>query len=209
MPLEVEEMQQLLSACDLSSSLGARDVAMLMIFLDGGLRAMDLAKLKVSDVNTESGQLFIASGKGEKTRIVTVGAETCRALRRYVLYRDSLTPAGPQASFFQTQRGGPFKYDGLKQWFRRLQRRAGITRRLHLHLLRHTSAVQTLDVPGSDLFTLQMKLGHADISTTRRYLRMTGKKLSDRQRTFSPLDHLGMSGLKPPIGPQKKEQGKK
>ncbi len=67
--------------------------------------------------------------------------------------------------------------------------------RAFLHLLRHTSAVQTLEVPGSDLFTLQAKLGHSDIATTRKYLRMTGEQLSRRQRTFSPIDHLGLDGL--------------
>jgi hypothetical protein len=58
-------------------------------------------------------------------------------------------------------------------------------------------------VPGSDLVTLQEKLGHADIATTRRYLHMTTAKLSERQRTFSPVDYLGLKGLMRLVPPEK------
>ena len=71
------------------------------------------------------------------------------------------------------------------------------------HLMRHTSAVHTLEVPGSDLVTLQEKLGHADITTTRRYLHMTNERLSERQRTFSPIDHLQLKGLMRLVPPEK------
>ena len=84
----------------------------------------------------------------------------------------------------------------------RLKKRAGVTRAFP-HLLRHTSAIRTLEVPGSDLFTLKEKLGHADIATTLRYLNMTTEKLSERQRAFSPVDHLGVGGRKRAKPPEK------
>ncbi len=207
LPLDVSEMQALVNACDVSTALGSRDLAILLTFLDGGLRVSELIALRVADVNNESGQIFIVSGKGRKSRMVTVGEDTQRILRRYAFFRDAVagqtSPA--DAPFFQTDDGRSFHYDGLRNWLIRLKTRAGVPRAFP-HLLRHTSAVRTLEVPGSDLFTLQAKLGHADISTTRRYLNMTSEKLSERQRTFSPIDHLGLNGLMRLAPPEKTDQ---
>jgi integrase/recombinase XerD len=196
LPLTIEEIQALIGACDVTTVLGSRDLAMLLTLIDGGLRAAELMSLQVGHANTEAGQIFIAAGKGRKSRQVTVGGDTKRQLQRYAFLRDATSggPAPADAPFFQTDDGKQFHYDGLRTWLGRLKARAGVPRAF-LHLLRHTSAVQTLEVPGSDLFTLQAKLGHSDIATTRKYLRMTGEQLSRRQRTFSPIDHLGLDGL--------------
>lgn len=206
LPLDVKEIQALINGCDVASALGSRDLAMLLTFLDGGLRAAELMALRVAEVDIESGQLFIASGKGRKTRMVTVGEDTRRILRRYAFFRDAVAgrTSTQDLPFFQTDDGKPFHYDGLRNWLIRLKTRAAVPR-VFLHLLRHTSAIRTLEVPGSDLFTLQAKMGHADISTTRRYLHMTSEKLSERQRTFSPVDHLGLDGLMRLVPPEKTE----
>jgi site-specific recombinase XerD len=154
--------------------------------------------LAVGHVNLEKGTLFIRFGKGQRSRTVAVGANTRRVLRRYAFLRDAshpLGPATPDAPFFQTDDGRRFRYEGLRRWFTRLKLRAGVPRAFP-HLLRHTSAVRTLEVPGSDLFTLKEKLGHADIATTMRYLKMTTEKLSERQRAFSPVDHLNLGGVR-------------
>jgi integrase/recombinase XerD len=203
-PLSIEEIQALIGACDITTVLGSRDLAMLLTLLDGGLRAAELMSLQVGHVNTEAGQIFIAAGKGRKSRQVTVGGDTKRQLQRYAFLRDATSggPALTESPFFQTDDRKAFRYDGLRTWLGRLKARAGVPRAF-LHLLRHTSAVQTLEVPGSDLFTLQAKLGHSGIATTRRYLRMTGEQLSRRQRTFSPIDHLGLDGLMRLPSPQK------
>lgn len=195
-PLDNHEVQALIDACDTGTVLGSRDLALLLLLLDGSLRAGEAVALNVADINLESGQVFIASGKGRKSRLVTVGDTTKRLLRRYAFLRDATlgAPARPDAPFFQTDDWRRFKYEGLRRWLVRLKTRAGVPRAFP-HLLRHTSAVRTLEVPGSDLFTLQAKLGHADISTTRRYLNMTSEKLSERQRAFSPVDHLNLDGV--------------
>jgi integrase/recombinase XerD len=195
-PLTTEEMQALISVCDVTTVLGTRDLALLLTFLDGGLRVSDVLTLQVGQVNLEAGQLFIASGKGRRTRQVTLGADARRILQRYAFLRDATAArkANAEEPFFQTDVGAAFKYQGLRSWLMRLKRAAGVTRAFP-HLLRHTSAVQMLEVPGADLYTLQEKLGHADIATTREYLKMTGQQLSERQRAFSPIDHLGLDGL--------------
>ena len=203
-PLNAEEIAALVGVSDASTLMGTRDQAMVLTLLDAALRASELIDLAVGQVNLESGQLFIASGKGDKTRTVTVGKNTKRSLRRYALFREALlgAPANPAEPSFQTDAGTPFKYFGLRAWLVRLKKRAGVTRAFP-HLLRHTSAIRTLEVPGSDLFTLKEKLGHADIATTLRYLNMTTEKLSERQRAFSPVDHIGVGGPKRALPPEK------
>jgi integrase/recombinase XerD len=206
LPLEPHEVQALLDACDTLTVWGSRDLAILLTYLDGGLRAMDLAHLHVGEVNLETGTLFIASGKGRKSRTVTIGEHTKRMLRRYAFLRDAVASgkAETDAPFFQNKHGRAFGYEGLRTLLRRIKRQAGVERAF-LHLLRHTSAVRTLEVPGSDLVTLQEKLGHADITTTRRYIRMTTATLSERQRAFSPIDHLQPKGLMRLVPPDKRE----
>jgi site-specific recombinase XerD len=204
LPLEVNEMQALIHACDVTSALGSRDLAMLLLLLDGGLRAGEVIGLQVGHVNLDDGQVYIAEAKGRKSRQVTLGADTIRLLRRYAFFRDALAQvlAAPDVPFFQTSQGRAFQYETLRKWLVRLKTRAGVPRAFP-HLLRHTSAVRTLEVPGSDLVTLQEKLGHADLATTRRYLHMTHEQLGQRQRAFSPVDHLSLDGLMRLVPPEK------
>jgi len=190
LPLTTDELSALLAAAKEESIFGARDTAMLLFLVDSATRASELARLRIGDVTLQTGLALVARGKGNKTRAVTVGEQTRQAMRRYAVLRDSrpTAPHSPEAAFFQTMRGKAFTYYGLRNWLRRLSERAGVPR-AHLHLFRHTSAVDTLDV-GADLRTVQLKLGHASITTTQRYLNMASQRLSERQRAFSPVDHL-------------------
>ena len=110
LPLEMSEIQALVNACDVSTALGTRDLALLLTFLDGGLRATELINLTVQQVNLDSGQIFIALGKGRRTRQITIGDETRRILRRYAFFRDALAGAAALSSapFFQTEHGTIF-----------------------------------------------------------------------------------------------------
>ena len=196
MPFSDEELAQLVAAARADTVFGARDTAMLLFLMDSATRATDLAQLRIGDVTLQTGLVLVVRGKGSKTRAVTVGDETRLALRRYTVVHDSRPGADrrPEAAFFQSLRGTAFTYYGLRSWLRRLCERAGVPR-AHLHLFRHTSAVDTLDV-GADLRTVQLKLGHASIATTQRYLNMASQRMSDRQRAFSPVDHLKLGEVK-------------
>ncbi len=129
-PLTLAEMQALISACDPTTVLGTRDLAMLLALLDGGLRVSDLIRADVGEVDTEAGQLFIASGKGRRTRQVTLGVDARRLLQRYAFLRDAT--AGAKAArgdpFFQTNDGRRFKYQGVRAWLVRLKTRGGAAR---------------------------------------------------------------------------------
>ncbi len=126
LPLEPHEVQALLDACDTLTVWGSRDLAILLTYLDGGLRAMDLAYLHVGQVNLETGTLFIASGKGNKSRTVTIGDHTKRILRRYAFLRDASTghKAEADAPFFQNKHSRAFGYEGLRTLLRRIKRQA-------------------------------------------------------------------------------------
>ncbi len=157
---------------------------------------MDLANLLVGDVNLETGQLFIAASKRQKSRTVTVGDThpPHAAPLRLPARRERRQQGSNRCALLPEQAHRKFGYRGPTPDPATIKRQAGVERAF-LHLLRHTSAVRTLEVPGSDLVTLQEKLGHADITTTRRYIHMRTKTLSERQRAFSPIDHLRPAGL--------------
>src|SRR5262245_9629816 len=122
LPLEKREIQALIDVCDPTTLLGTRDLALLLALLDGGLRASELTSLLVGHVNIDDGQLFIAAGKGRKSRTVTVGADARRLLARYAFFRDSQagTSSSPDAPFFRNVKGGALRYEALRKWLIRL-----------------------------------------------------------------------------------------
>jgi integrase/recombinase XerD len=198
MPLGADELARMLAICEREPALGVRDRAMLLLLFDSGLRAMELAHLTVGDVGLTSGVVRVGRGKGNKTRTVAIGTDTRMALRRYAVERNSHRDVdrSDDAPFFLSVRRRAFSYFGLQSWLRRVATRAGVER-AHLHLFRHSSAVETLDA-GADLRTVQLKLGHASIATTQKYLNMASARLNRRQQQFSPVDHLQLGASKRP-----------
>ncbi len=194
-PVKIGDLRKLVRAAehDRDSVFGARSRALLLTLIDGGLRAREIAALTIGDVSLKEGILVVRRSKGRKPRLIAVGGETMRALRRYALLREGLdnSDVSALAPFFQTIHGTGFTYYGLRSWLHRLERAAGVPH-LHLHLLRHTSALETLDA-GADLRTVQLKLGHADIRTTQGYLNMTPGRIGELQRASSPVDRLGFA----------------
>lgn len=199
-PVEPEDLRKLLHRAGLESDsvCAARGKALLLMLVDGGLRAQELISLMVADVSLKDGVVLVRRAKGKRPRLVAVGDETLRALRRYTLLRDGRQgeKAAQDAPYFQTIQGTAFTYFGLRSWLHRLERDSGV-RHVHLHLLRHTSAVETLDA-GADLRTVQLKLGHADIRVTQNYLNMSAERAGELQRAYSPVDRLGLSAEEEP-----------
>ena len=206
LPVGADILRRMLSVTDRETVDGVRSQAMLLTLVDGGLRAKELALLTIGDVSLRDGVLLVRRAKSHQPRLVVVGNETQLALRHYVVLRDSRPGAdtSPSAPFFQTIQGTAFTYYGLRSWLRRLERLAGVPH-VHLHLLRHTSAIETLE-SGADVRTVQLKLGHADIATTQGYLNMAAQQISRRQRSFSPVDRLGLTTSKRPKHEQRDPQ---
>lgn len=209
-PVEPDALRKLLRRAEQEgdSVCGARGRALLLTLVDGGLRAREIISLTIGDVSLKEGILVVRRSKGKKPRLVAMGGETVRALRRYALLRDSLdrVDSSLQDPFFQTIHGTAFTYYGLRSWLRRLERDTGVSH-VYLHLLRHTSAIETLEA-GADVRTVQLKLGHADIRTTQGYLNMAAEKVGQLQRAFSPVDHIGFATDRQSVRPGRPPRGR-
>jgi len=188
--LTPEEIARVLAAIDQNTAAGARDYAMLMLFLDSGLRCSELTALKLADLNIEGGYLKVM-GKGGKERVVPFGASVQKALLRYLLhFRPEPFNLAVQ-NFFLTLEGRPMTRNLVKMVFQRLARKSGV-RRLHPHLCRHTFATNYL-LNGGDVFSLQQILGHTTLEMVRRYVSLASAHVTVQHRKFSPMDRISLA----------------
>jgi site-specific recombinase XerD len=176
-PLSDEALRRLLDGAS------TRDRAILLMFVDTGLRLSELAGLRVADLRPD-GSVKV-TGKGARERIVPVGRSARQALARYLRQADG----APDGVIFRSRRGGALGWRGIQQAFRRLKLRAGIPGRCSPHTLRHTFARAFL-VNGGDVFSLQRILGHTTLDMVRRYVAMADTDVAARHRAASPADRL-------------------
>jgi len=185
-PLEDEQMRQLLSAINPRTSAGTRDLAILLLLLDTGMRLGELAGLTLAEgqLALKSGMLRVF-GKGSRERFVPVGVTAQSALRRYIhLHRpESYT----DALFLGAQRAA-LTDEGIRQVVRRVANRAGVAG-VHPHKLRHTAAVTFLRA-GGDVFALQRILGHSTLAMTRNYVTLSDLDIKAAHVRASPADRF-------------------
>ncbi|MDX2186736.1 MAG: tyrosine recombinase [Opitutaceae bacterium] len=184
--LTAEEIGRILAGAEGGSPKQLRDRAILELFYSSGLRVSELAGLDLLRLDLEAGLVRII-GKGDKERLVPVGAEACVSLRRYLeAGRPSFVkPGRTRTSVFLTERGGPFSRKTLWLLVREAARRAGIRKAVKPHLLRHTFATHLLE-GGADLRAIQEMLGHASVATTQVYTAVEGKRLGEQHARFHP-----------------------
>ena len=179
------QVDALLAAPDVRVPIGLRDRALLEVLYATGLRVSELIVLKASDMDMEVG-LVTAFGKGRKERLVPVGEQARRWVRRYASEaRPDLARRRPAAELFLSHRGGRLTRMGVWGIVRRHAVAAGITHTLTPHVLRHSFATHLLE-RGADLRALQAMLGHADISTTQIYTHVTRERLRQIYDRFHP-----------------------
>jgi integrase/recombinase XerC/integrase/recombinase XerD len=188
--LTEEEIGRLLASINRKDDLALRNVAILVLFLDTGLRLFELLSLKLVDIHFED-QWLKVMGKGQKERVVPFGARAAQVLTRY-LHQGRFDPLKRTEAFLSVK-GEPINGNVIKMLFARLGQRSGI-KRLHPHLLRHTFATPYL-VAGGDVFTLQSILGHTTLEMTRRYVSLASTQVSIQHRRFSPMDQLSLPVL--------------
>jgi integrase/recombinase XerD len=183
--LSVEEVERLLAQPDPSTLQGQRDTAMLELLYATGLRVSELVTITVGRVNLEVGFL-IALGKGSKERIVPMGEAATEAVRSYFresrnrMLRGRLTDA-----LFITNRGGPMTRQGFWKLVKKYGMLARVHKRLTPHTLRHSFATHLLE-HGADLRSVQLMLGHADISTTQIYTHVARERLKRIHQKYHP-----------------------
>ena len=168
-PLSTEECARLLLAPDPRTAAGRRDRAMLELLYATGLRVSELVGLELNDVDLEA-RVLKARGKGNKERLVPVGAPAAEAVKGYLSggTRDRLLHGRRSKDLFVTGRGGRMTRQGFAKLLDKCARKAGIRRRISPHKLRHSFATHLL-AGGADLQAVQAMLGHADVATTQVY----------------------------------------
>ncbi|MEW5982872.1 MAG: site-specific tyrosine recombinase XerD [Acidobacteriota bacterium] len=166
--LAPDEVERLLEQPDVGTPAGLRDKALLEVLYATGLRVSELVGLRAQDLHLGAGYLTCV-GKGSKQRIVPIGDEAARWLRRYVTEsRPVLTKRRQPPTVFVNARGGPMTRVGFWKLLKGHGRAAGLRRDISPHMLRHSFATHLLE-RGADLRAIQVMLGHADLSTTQIY----------------------------------------
>lgn len=180
---EVVSLLDKSSSSDLSDPKITRDHVMLEILYSSGLRVSELVSLKLEDINLEAGFLRVL-GKGSKERIVPLHLRAVEKVKRYIA-RQRAEILGKKSSpyLFVTRRGGPMTRQRFWQTIKVLGKKLGIE--LSPHTMRHSFATHLLE-GGADLRSLQKMLGHADISTTQIYTKVTADRLKQAYTKHHP-----------------------
>ncbi|MGH2349111.1 MAG: site-specific tyrosine recombinase XerD [bacterium] len=187
--LSEADVTRLLAAPDPAVPIGARDRALLELLYASGLRVSEATGLDLGDVDL-SDEIVRVTGKGNKQRIVPVGSAAVAALRKYLRTARPLLARGRSSqAFFVSRRGRRLTRQGCWKLLRGHARRAGITRPLTPHVLRHSFATHLLE-HGADLRAVQEMLGHASVGTTQLYTHVSRARLRDVYTRAHPRDGM-------------------
>ena len=183
--LTLKEIEQILEQPNLQTPLGIRDRAMLETLYATGMRVSELTQLPTHQVNLEGGYVLVY-GKGSKERIIPLGGEAMKWVSAYLKTARRILSKGKESPFLFVNRSGRGMtrqrfWKSLKEY----ARRAGLRKRITPHLLRHSFASHLLE-RGADLRSVQMMLGHVDISTTQIYTHVAGERLKKIHKQYHP-----------------------
>ena len=155
-----------------------------MTFLDTGLRASELAGIKLADLNLRDGFVKVM-GKGAKERTAPIGQYVRTVLLNYL---ENVRPQRKANHLFLSRAGKPVTANAIKLIFSRQARKSGV-KRLHAHLCRHTFATNYL-LNGGDIFSLKEILGHTTFEMVNHYLHFTSSQITAQHHKYSPMDRL-------------------
>jgi integrase/recombinase XerD len=187
-PLGLHQVEAVIAAPDIADPLGLRDRAMLELFYSAGLRRIELARLRMEDLNRERQTLQIRQGKGHKDRVVPVGDRALGWLERYLDdARPRLALDAHQPALFLTSYGEAFNPDVISRMVTRYIKAADIDRAGSCHLLRHSCATHMLE-GGADIRFIQQLLGHEKLETTAIYTQVSIEQLKDVHRRTHPAE---------------------
>jgi integrase/recombinase XerD len=184
--LSASEADAVLNVVNLADPLGVRDRAMLETFYSTGMRRLELASLKLLDLDVERGTIMIRLGKGKKDRMIPIGDRALAWIDKYVIeVRPGLVQEPDDGTLFLSNQGDTFSPNRLTQMVREYVDASGIGKRGSCHLFRHTMATLMLE-GGADIRFIQQMLGHAELSTTQIYTQVSIRKLKEIHAATHP-----------------------
>ncbi len=185
-----EHINRLATLCYTSNGSGYRNLTIILLLLDSGIRVNELVNIDCNDLDLTEGYIKIRKGKGNKERLVPVGSIVQKSLWKYINRYRPKPLTQRVTALFLSEHGLPLTKSGVQQMLRRYGRIAGITGvRCSPHTFRHTFAKNYL-LNGGDIFSLQKILGHSSLASVRMYLNLFGVDLKKQHRHFSPVDNL-------------------
>jgi site-specific recombinase XerD len=181
--ISFEELSRLLSAPDTSNLQGLRDRAMLELLFSTGLRVSELASLS-RDLDIDASE-FSIRGKGDKVRVVFISPEARMAIKEYLKKRQDMEDAMFVNIVRDPKKTSPSRLTprSIERIVKHYATKAGISKKVTPHVIRHSFATDLL-TNGADLRSVQMLLGHANISTTQIYTHITDKGLRETHQKF-------------------------
>ncbi len=183
--LSMDEVDQILADTAGPTPSDQCDRAVLELAYASGLRLAELRSIRLEQLHLDAGFVSVI-GKGNKERVVPVGSRAVEAIQQYLnSARPKLVGPKTPGTVFLTQRGTSFAATTLWGRIKRAIKRAGITRNITPHMLRHSFATHLLE-HGADLRVIQEMLGHASISTTELYTHVSKSRLRDVHQKFHP-----------------------
>jgi integrase/recombinase XerD len=183
--LSEQDVERLLQAPDLDSPLEFRDRTMLEFLYACGLRVTELVSLEVNQVSLNQGVVKVL-GKGSKERLVPLGEEALYWLQRFMAGpRRDLLKGVPSHVVFPSTRGAQMTRQAFWYRIKLYARRAGISKSLSPHTLRHAFATHLLN-HGADLRVVQMLLGHSDLTTTQIYTHVARQRMQELHAKHHP-----------------------
>lgn len=174
--LAARDVEALLAAPLDTGAIELRDQAMLELLYATGLRVSELVGLKLGDVNIAAGYLMTI-GKGNKERLVPMGESACRSVGRYLVEaRGEFLKEGSSPFLFLSRLGEGMTRQAFWNIIKKRALQAGVSSSISPHTLRHSFATHLLE-NGADLRSVQIMLGHADLSSTQIYTHVTRERL--------------------------------
>ena len=194
--LTIDEVERLLEAPNLNSPQGKRDRAIMELLYACGLRVSELAKLNVEQIDLATDEIIVR-GKGSKERLVLMGKPAAEALGSYLRKgRPELFGAKIRMTnaVFINRYGGRLTERSVQKMLQEYAGSAGIEKKVHPHLLRHTFATHLLN-GGADLRVVQELLGHANLSSTQVYTHVTKSQARKVYMSAHPLAQVDKNEL--------------